>query len=91
MESGDLGFTKEQIAEVAAAANRAAVRRVEELGLPDIAAMLGLELASDVAKKTFVLMAILGDESTDLLVDAITAKEASDMQEEAERILKDEH
>ena len=91
MNIEDFGLTREQVVEVSRAADHAAVKRAEELGLPEIAVAVGLDFAAKIAVKTYVLIAILGDEGSELLFNAITEKEEKEMHEEAERILGDEH
>lgn len=91
MDEDYLEISREQLAEIASAADRAASDRADELGLPSVAVMLGLDLAAEVAKKTFAIMALLGDEGAELLAEAIEARNEKEMHEEAERILRDEH
>lgn len=88
MEKNDMP-TDEEVSMMAQAAALAAHEKALELGYPDYIAMLGIERAYESGKMALELMAVLGPEGTEALLELIRKAEAADVMKQADEALRE--
>lgn len=87
MKYEDIGITEEQVTEIAKAAGEAAMKKTEELGLPFMYHILGIERLWDATEMTMKIFDALGDK-IGIFAEALKKAEAYDMHKEAEEVLR---